>query len=49
VDNATPQGDRDCFGSITRLELRKNVSDVHLDRVFRNREFDGNLFISLPS
>jgi len=31
VDNATPQSDRDCFGSITRLELRKNVSDVHLD------------------
>jgi hypothetical protein len=49
VDDATPQGDSDRLGSVAGPELRKNVSDVHLDCVFRDGKFDGDLFVSLPS
>jgi hypothetical protein len=52
VDNAARKAmvtASDRFRSITGLELGKNVSDVHLDSIFRNRKFGGDLFVSLPS
>ena len=36
VDNATPQSDSNRLSSITGLEFRKNVSDMHLNSVFRD-------------
>ena len=49
MDDASTQGDGYCFGAVVNLKLGKNISYVHLYRVFRNRELAGDFFVSPSS
>src|SRR6266849_2934643 len=46
VDDAPAECDRDRLCAVVDLKLGKDVSHVHLDRVFRDREVTGDLFVS---
>ncbi len=47
VDDASTKGDRHCLRAVVDLKLGKNISHVHLYRVFRDRELAGDFFVSL--
>ena len=49
MDDAATDGDGYCLRAVTDLQLGKNISHMHLYGIFRNREFAGDLFVSLSS
>ena len=47
MDDAAAERDRNRFCAVVDLKLGKNISHVHLYRVFRDRELAGDFFVSL--
>ncbi len=46
MDDASPEGYRNRLRAIVDLKLGKNIADVHLYRIFRDREIAGNFLVS---